>query len=158
MDILHWLEYSALAQIVRHPLYPLIQIVHILGFSVAFGCVFAFDLRLLGYCRQFSIVDAANFLLRFAHLGFAVAFVSGFLLFTTQPTVLVMNPAFQFKLLFLIVAGLNAAVFHWRFLPPLKQGYHLNKVSFGMIAIGLVSLTAWVGIIAYGRMIAYVYL
>ena len=157
MDILQWLEQSTLAQTVRHPLYPLIQIVHILGFSVAFGCVFAFDLRLLGYGRQFLIVDTANFLLRFVHLGFAVALVSGFLLFTAQPTVLVMNSAFQFKMLFIVVAGLNAGLFHWKFLPPLKQGYHLNKISLIMIAIALISLTAWFGVIACGRMIAYVY-
>lgn len=78
MDILLWLEHSALAEAIRLSFYPHIQIVHILGFSVAFGCIFAFDLRLLGYGRQFSIVDTATLLLRFTHLGFVIAVVSGF--------------------------------------------------------------------------------
>ncbi len=158
MSILLWLEQSTLAQTVRQSLYPLIQIVHILGFSVAFGCVFAFDLRLLGYYRQFSIIDAATFLLRFTHLGFGVALVSGFLLFTVQPTVLVMNAAFQFKVLFLMMAGVNAGLFHWKFLNPLKRGYRPDKMPLVMIAIALVSLSAWVGMIVCGRLIAYVYL
>jgi hypothetical protein len=158
VETLLWLEQSALAQVVRESWYPLIQIAHILGFSVAFGCVFMFDLRLLGYYRQFSIVDTAKFLLRFTHFGFGVAFLSGFLLFTAQPTVLVTNVAFQFKVLFLCIAGLNAALFHWKFLPPLQQGYRLDKVPLVMIAIALVSLIAWVGMIVCGRLIAYIYL
>lgn len=157
MDALLWLEQSALAQTIRLSWYPLIQVVHILGFSVAFGCVFAFDLRLLGYYRQFSIEDTARFLLRFIHIGFAVAFGSGFLLFAAQPTVLVINAAFQFKMLFLIVVGLNAALFHWKLFPPLKQGYRLDKTSIALIAIALVSLTGWIGAIVCGRFIAYVY-
>lgn len=157
MDALLWLEQSALAQTVRESLYPLLQIAHILGFSVAFGCVFAFDLRLLGYYPQFAIVDTAQFLLRFTHWGFAIAVVSGFLLFTAQPTVLVINPAFQFKVLFLLVVGLNASLFHWKYLPPLQQGYRLDKVPLAMNAIALTSLTAWIGIITCGRLIAYVY-
>jgi hypothetical protein len=158
VDTLLWLEQSALAQMVRESLYPLIQIAHILGFSIAFGCVFVFDLRLLGYYQQFSIVDAANFLLRFTHAGFAVALISGFLLFTAQPTVLITNTAFQFKLLFLMMAVLNAVLFHWKFLHPLKQGYRLDKVPVMMITIVLVSLMVWIGMIVCGRLIAYVYL
>lgn len=158
MDTLLWLEQSALAQMVRESLYPLIQIAHILGFSVAFGCVFVFDLRLLGYYQQFSIVNTADFLLHFTHAGFAIALISGFLLFTAQPTVLITNAAFQFKLLFLMMAALNAVLFYWKFLHPLKRGYRLDKVPVMMIAIALVSLTLWVGMIVCGRLIAYVYL
>lgn len=157
MNMLNWLEQSALAETVRQSLYPWIQIVHILSFSIAFGCVFAFDLRLLGYYPQFSIVETATFLLRLTHIGFSVALASGFLLFTAQPTVLIANVAFQFKVLFLIVAGLNAAVFQWKFLPPLKQGYRLDKVPLGMTAISLISLAAWISLIVCGRLIAYVY-
>lgn len=156
MESLLWLEQSALAEVVRQSLYPLIQIVHILGFSIAFGCVFVFDLRLLGYCHQFSIVDAAIFILRFTHLGFIVALASGFLLFTAQPTVLIVNPAFQFKVLFLVIAGINAALFHWKFLQSLKRGYHLKKLP--LVGIALASLIAWIGMIACGRLIAYAYL
>lgn len=55
------------------------------------------------------------------------------------------------------LAGLNAAVFHWKFLPPLKQGYRLDKVPLAMTAIALISLVAWVSLIVCGRLIAYVY-
>jgi hypothetical protein len=154
MNSLDWLENSAIGETVRQ-VYPWIEVIHILGFSLLFGSVTIFDLRLLGYYPNLSIADGARYFLRLARMSFVAVAVSGFLLFAAQPSVLVTNTAFRFKLLLLAIAAINAAVFHWQFSPLLKpspQTYRL--IPWGAIAI--LSLLVWTGIIICGRLIAYV--
>lgn len=129
--------------------YPWLEVVHILGFSVLFGCVTVFDLRLLGYYRRLSIADAVQYFLRLTHISFLAVAVSGFFLFAAQPTVLVNNIAFRFKLLLLAIAFVNAAVFHYKY-------SHKTQRLFPLQAIALLSLLTWIGIIVCGRLIAYV--
>jgi hypothetical protein len=155
MDWLLWLENSELAQMVRQSFYPLIQIVHILSFSMLFGAVAIFDLGLLGYVPYLPVLNIAKSLLRLAHLSFGVVLVSGWLLFSAQPTVLVINPAFQLKLFLIALAGVNAAVFHLGLLNPMKL-WKPNLIVPSARLIAILSLIIWSAIIACGRMIAYV--
>jgi hypothetical protein len=154
MNTLEWLEYSAIGEIVRR-VYPWIEVIHILGFSLLFGCVTVFDLRLLGYYRRLSIADAVRYLLGLAQISFLAVAISGFLLFAAQPTVLVTNVAFRFKLLLLAIALLNAVVFHSSFSPYFKRWRKTNRVNFFQ-AIAILSLLIWTGIMICGRLIAYV--
>lgn len=154
MNTLEWLEYSAIGEVVRQ-VYPWIEVIHILGFSVLFGSITIFDLRLLGYCCHLSIADAVRYFLRLAQISFLVVTVSGFLLFAAQPTVLVTNIAFRFKLSLLVIAGLNAAVFHWYFSPYFKRWPKTKQVNI-FAAIAILSLIIWTGIMICGRLIAYV--
>jgi hypothetical protein len=150
MSILEWLEYSAIGELARQ-IYPWLEVMHILGFSVLIGCVTIFDLRLLGYYRRLSIADGVLYLLRLAQMSFIVVAVSGLLLFAAQATILVTNSAFRFKLLLLAIALLNAAFFHWQFSPSLK----IKQLIF-VKATAIISLLVWTGIIICGRFIAYV--
>lgn len=149
MNILEWLEYSAIGELARQ-IYPWLEVMHILGFSVLIGCITIFDLRLLGYYRRLSIADGAIYLLRLARISFVVVAVSGLLLFAAQATLLAVNPAFRFKLLLLAIALLNAAFFHWQF-SRLRQIKQLVFVK----AIAIISLLVWTGIVICGRFIAY---
>ncbi|WP_438556056.1 DUF6644 family protein [Chroococcidiopsis sp.] len=149
MNILEWLEYSAIGETARQ-FYPWLEVMHILGFSMLIGCITIFDLRLLGYYRRLSIADGVLYLLRLARMSFIVAAVSGFFLFAAQATLLVVNPAFRLKLLLLAIALLNAVIFHWKFSPP-RQVKQLIFVK----AIAIISLLAWMGIVICGRFIAY---
>lgn len=154
MNTLEWLEYSAIGETARQ-MYPWIEVMHILGFSVLFGCVIVFDLRLLGYYRRLSIADSVRYFLRLAQFSFLVVAISGFLLFASQPNVLVANVAFRFKLLLLAISGLNAALFHWQFFPFLKRWRKTHRL-IPLKAIAILSLISWTGIIICGRLIAYV--
>lgn len=149
MNILEWLEYSAIGELTRQ-IYPWIEVMHILGFSVLVGCITIFDLRLLGYYRRLSIADSAIYLLRLARMSFVVVAVSGLLLFAAQATLLAVNPAFRLKLLLLAIALVNAAIFHWQFSPS-RQIKQLIFVK----AIAIISLLVWTAIIICGRFIAY---
>ena len=62
---------------------------------------------------------------------------------------------FRFKMLLLLLAGLNVLIFHSRVLPK-AVGWDLDPVPPRPARIaGALSLTLWVGIIVSGRMIAY---
>lgn len=149
MSILEWLEYSAIGELARQ-IYPWLEVMHILGFSVLIGCVTIFDLRLLGYYRRLSIADGVLYLLRLARLSFVIVALSGFFLFAAQATLLAVNPAFRLKLLLLAIALLNALVFHWQFSPPRQ----IQQLIFFKV-IATISLIVWTGITICGRFIAY---
>lgn len=149
VNSLEWLEYSAIGELARQ-FYPWLEVMHILGFSVLFGCITIFDLRMLGYYRRFSIADSVIYLLRLARMSFIVVVGSGLLLFAAQATLLAVNPAFRFKLLLLAIALLNAAIFHWQF----SRSRQMKQLIF-VKAIAIISLLAWTGIVICGRFIAY---
>ena len=137
-------------------LYPAVEILHLLGLATLVGCAAAFDLRLLGVSRHLPARATARHLLSRARGGFAVAAVSGLLLFTADATAVAGNPAFRWKLVLIAVAGLNALRFH---LGPFRgaDGWDFDRPAppAAKVAAG-VSLAAWIGAVAAGRLIAYV--
>jgi hypothetical protein len=156
MDALLSLEESALADLVRGTLYAWIQITHIASFSILVGMIALIDLRLLGYFSRLPLMELLSGPLRLAHFSFGMVMVSGCLLFTAQPTVLVNNPAFQLKLLLILAAGVNATVLHQLLLRGVKTQEQIYQHKALVRSIALISLGLWFTILACGRMIAYV--
>jgi len=113
-----WLETSSLAGAMRQWqwLYPIVEIVHILGFVVLVGAAFFFDLRLLGVGRTLPVTGLAQHLLTRARVSFAIILTSGLMMFTAHATEMAANPAFRLKLILIAAALVNAAAFHhWPF-------------------------------------------
>jgi hypothetical protein len=156
--ILAALEASALAREMRASLwlYPIVEIGHIAGLAAVVGSVSAMDLRLLGFARSISVLALGSFLLRWAWLGFALMVPTGLAMFSTHATEFAANPAFQLKLLLLAVAAFNAALFH---LTVYRTAANWNRdapTPGAAKLAALLSLALWLGVIACGRMIAYV--
>jgi hypothetical protein len=152
------LERSAVGAAMRDSLwlYPAVETVHLLGLATLVGCAAAFDLRLLGVSRHLPARAVARHLLTCARVGFAVAAVSGALLFSSDATALAENPAFRWKLALISVAGLNALRFH---LGPFRVGGdwdHDRPAPLAAKIAAAVSLTVWAGVVTAGRLIAYV--
>lgn len=152
-----WLEDSALAMAIRQWtwFYPTVEIIHILSFALLFGAIAMFDLRLLGFSRQLPVVDMAQHLLPWTYGSFAIAILSGILLFAVDATAIAANPAFRFKLLLITVAAINAAIFH-RGVYHSVRGWNKGTIAPvpAKIAASL-SLLLWTGVIICGRLIAY---
>ncbi|MDN4037107.1 DUF6644 family protein [Massilia sp. YIM B02443] len=134
-------------------LYPMVEIAHIVGFSVLVGAVAMFDLRLLGLGRALPVQALARHLLPWSWIALLLIVPSGLLMFSTQPELLD-NRVFLFKLALIATAGLNALVFHagpwrraahWGDAPPVAARLHAGA-----------SLLLWIGVIACGRLLAYV--
>ena len=152
-----WLEGCAVAIAMRQWLwlYPAVEIVHIVGFVILVGAAAMFDLRLLGCSRQLPVADLAQHLWRWARLSLLLVIPAGLLMVMAHATEMAENPAFRLKLLPIIVAGLNAAGFHRG---PFQSVRNWNKnvtIPTSAKVAAALSLVLWVGVIACGRMLAY---
>ena len=152
-----WLEATAAATAMRQWLwlYPIVEILHILGFVVLVGSAAMFDLRLLGFSRQLPVTGMERHLLTWARLSVLVILPTGALMFVAHATEFAGNPAFRLKLLLLVLAAVNAALFHLR---PFRQvagwDHGARAPLAARVAAGL-SLILWTGVIACGRLLAY---
>lgn len=152
-----WLENSTLSNLIRQWIwsYPLLETLHIIGLATLFGSVAMFDLRLLGYSRHLLVTDLAQHLLPWTYISFGIVAVSGFLLFAVDASEIAANPAFRLKLLLILGTGINATVFQGSFFRSVNRWNRGVAVPSGVKAIAILSLILWIGVIACGRMIAY---
>jgi hypothetical protein len=136
-------------------LYPAVECLHILGFALLVGAIAAFDLRTLRAAEPFAMAEGlAPQLLPVARAGFALAAPMGLLLFATEATAYVGNPAFRAKLALVALALANIAWFHAR-LAVARRGE--PGAAGGMLRLGAgLSLALWIGVLLAGRLIAYV--
>jgi hypothetical protein len=144
-------EHSGLGHAARSTgwLYPLANLVHVLGAALVVGAIATFDLQLLRSPREAPIVSHTA--IPVAVAGLLLQAGSGLVLLSAEASSLVRNPAFQFKMAMLIFALANVAVFHWRFGGALKTGASLH----GAQTLAAVSLVSWILVLLAGRSIAY---
>jgi hypothetical protein len=136
--------------------FPWIESFHVLAITLVFGTIGIVDLRLLGYqSHRRSARQLIVELLPFTWAAFAVAVVTGALLFASNAVAYSHNTQFQLKMLAIVVAGINMAVFHvtayrrivdWddRLPPPLTA-----RIA------GATSLIIWLLVIFLGRWIGF---
>jgi hypothetical protein len=151
------LETSGFAQAMRHWLwlYPIVEIVHILGFVLLVGAAVMFDLRLLGISSRIPVSDLARHLLPWSRIGLGLVAPSGLAMFSAHATEWTENPAFWVKLWLIALAGLNAWAFHrWTFRSVGTWDRHAVAPAAAR-ASAVASLALWVGVLSCGRLLAY---
>lgn len=156
-DLLGALENSSLASAMRYSLwlYPIVQILHISGFVLLVGAVAMFDLRLLGFRSSTSVRALNRSLLPWAWVALLWIVPSGVAMFSAHAAEVAENPAFRVKLVLLVAAGVNAALFHngvFRSVSTWDQ--HVSTPGAAKASAAL-SLLIWLGVITCGRLIAY---
>jgi hypothetical protein len=130
--------------------YPVINALHILAIGTVVVSATLVDLRILGALPAQSSTFAPM-MKRLAFSAFAVAFVTGFAMFSIQASSYAANPAFRLKLVFLALAGLNLAVFSYLF------GSHCTEVrQHAARVLAFLSIALWLAVLFSGRFIAYV--
>jgi len=80
---------------------------------------------------------------------------SGVLLFLAEASKSYYNPAFRFKMLLLIVAGVNPLIFHRTVYRNVSLWDEASVAPGRARLTAYLSLTLWSGIIVAGRAIAY---
>jgi cytochrome c556 len=152
------LEQTGLASGIRNSLYvfPILEAIHVMALSVVFGTIVIVDLRILGLAsteRPFGRMSSE--LLKFTWGAFAVAALTGTLMFMTNARVYAANTPFRIKMALLALAGLNMALFH------LTAGKSAPRWEKGPTAPALgkvtatASVTLWIAIIFAGRVIGF---
>jgi hypothetical protein len=153
-----WLEMTAVARFVQESLYgfPAVVAFHIMGLTLSVGTLLWFDLRLLGLvmpaCR---VSDLYRRLSPWLLTGFAVMFVSGGMLFAAFATAAVENLYFRIKLSAMLIAGVNALVFHYFTQRSIAGWDDAPRPPVAARVAGLTSLFVWAVAILSGRMMSY---
>jgi hypothetical protein len=136
--------------------YSLIESIHVWSMCLFFGLTVMFDLRLLGWTmRKVPVSDFARRLLPWTIAGFVVMAISGTLLFYAIPVRSYQNIFFRFKMLLMLLAGLNVWIFHSRVYPKAAT-WDVDGIPPKPARVaGALSLALWIGVVVSGRMIAY---
>ena len=152
-DLLLNIETSALGQVMRDSvwLFPMAEILHFMGLSLLIGSLLVVDFRLLGFARNFPVAAVYRFL-PLALAGFGINLVTGTMFFFSDPFRYYPNIAFRLKMLFILLAGLNALYF------ALTVHRHTSREDPGAAirTVSALSFLFWVGVIVLGRFIPYV--
>lgn len=151
-SVCHWLEQTGVGTNLRESLwlFPAVETVHLLGMALLVGTTTAFDLRLLGWAlREYDATEVRRRLLPWAWVGLAVQIATGMMLFASEAVKLYGNLAFRLKMVLLVLAGVNALLFHW-------TGTGLARSGAGRKVAACVSLLLWLGIVTAGRFIGFV--
>jgi Family of unknown function (DUF6644) len=154
-----WLEQTAVGASVRQSewLFPAIETVHLLGMAALIGTIGVFDLRLLGWVmRRERVADLGARLLPWTWAAFAVQVITGVLLFASEAVKVYTNPAFRLKMLLILLAGVQAAIFQWFVYRDVETWDEGGVLPVSAKLAGLVSLLLWVGVVAAGRFIGFV--
>ena len=134
--------------------WPAAESIHFIGLSLLVGAVWLFDLRLLGMAKSIPIA-ALHRLVPWGVLGYALNVATGAMFFISAPDQYLYNPAFQLKVLCMLVAGVNMAVFYLTASVRVKALTPGEKTPLAGKLIAIVSLSSWIGVITFGRLITF---
>jgi hypothetical protein len=154
-----WLEHTSMGTAIRESLwlFPVIETLHIFGIISLVGSTSILDLRLMGLTfRDEPVSKLAKRFLPWTWAGFAVQVITGLLLFSSEAAKMYGNAAFQIKMLLILVAGLNAFVFHSLAYQSVGNWDQDPVAPLSARIAGLISILLWFGIVAAGRWIAYI--
>jgi hypothetical protein len=161
MTIDGWLDglkNSGFSVAIRNSLYwfPLIEAVHVIALTLVFGTIMVVDLRLLGLAstnRPYRRVS--DDMLKWTWAAFALAAITGTLMFVTNARVYFHNGFFRAKFALMALAGLNMLAFQLTVGRTADQWGTARIAPRGARAAALVSLTLWLLVIGMGRSVGF---
>jgi hypothetical protein len=157
--LLKWLEGTAVAQAIAEGelLFPWIECIHVLAITLVVGSIAIVDLRLIGFAsRDRAITRITKDVLPCTWVAFAVAAVTGGLLFMSKALTYGHNFFFLGKMGLLVLAGVNMAVFHLLVSRDIERwGVTPHTTPTPAKVAGVCSLCLWIAVVAFGRWIGF---
>ena len=158
LSVCEWLESTAIGVLVRESLYgfQILAAIHILGLTVSVGTLVWFDLRLAGVSMPRCPVSSLyRRLIPWTLVGFSVMFITGALLFTGFATKAYGNVYFRIKLTAIVLAGVNALVYHRMTERRIAHWNDAARPPLPARLAGVISIVVWTIAIMAGRMMSY---
>jgi hypothetical protein len=155
------LEASGLGQAMRESpwLYPVVEIVHIVGIGLLFGSIAILDFRLLGFSKSISVRKLAGHVLPWTATAFLLIVPSGLMMFIAYASDFISSSVFAVKMCLIMAAGVNGALFHTTVFPSVEVWDSEEMRKLGpppsARACAAASLVIWISVIACGRLLAY---
>ena len=157
--IFQWLYSSAAGVVIREneSLFPWLESAHVIAITLVVGTIWIVDLRLLGVASlDRAVTKLTKEVLPVTWVAFALALVTGSLLFISNAVNYAHNFYFQMKILLLVLAGVNMVIFHLLGTREIESwGTTANDTPLRARIAGGTSLLLWIGIVAFGRWIGF---
>lgn len=134
-------------------IYPVANMVHILGLVMLVGGIGILDLRLAGLFRRIPAAALSSALTPIAIGGLVLMIPSGATMFASDAAALVNSTTFRWKLLLIALALGNAIAFRVLWQRRIEQ-WDTNPPPWGRV-MAATSLLLWLSVAAMGRWIAY---
>lgn len=135
---------------------PMVEAAHVLCITLVFGSILVVDLRLLGlFDRHRAVTRVSHELLGVTWAAFVGAVITGSIYFAANATTYWFNNAFRYKMLVILLAGINMAVFQlvtWRGVGTWE--YKVPTPRAARVA-GALSILLWTVVIVLGRLIGF---
>lgn len=157
-EICQFIQESKIGSAIRESeiVFPIIESLHVLGLAVSVGAIVLLDLRLTGLGMGRVMPSQIMRRLKPWYMtGFATMIVTGALLTWAEAEKLYRSPTFRWKLIFLIIAGLNAAYYEVKYVPSMDSWDGKTELPTGAKMAGWCSLISWAAVIGFGRWTAY---
>ena len=136
-------------------LWPVMETLHFIGLSLMLGGLMVIDTRLAGFFRGVNIA-ATHKLLPWVFIGFGINLVTGVLFFFGDPMRYSVNIGFRIKMVIVVIAGLNALWFWFRFNKDMRSWAPDADTPVEAKVVAWVSLLTWTSVLLLGRLIPYV--
>jgi hypothetical protein len=158
LSIVEGIQASALAEWMRTSLkaMPVVNSMHVMAAVTVFGTILIVDLRLLGFTdARRSFARISEELLRFTWSAFVVALITGMLMFAANASTYIRNTAFGLKMLALLGAGVNMAIFQRVTFRSVAGWDSELRPPLGARIAGAASILIWLGVIFFARWIGF---
>ncbi|MDH3205843.1 MAG: hypothetical protein OEO79_04485 [Gemmatimonadota bacterium] len=156
-SLFEWMDALPSSIALRESLYafPVLLTIHVVSLVMFAGLVVMMDLRLVGLAyrsTRFSQIQARLF--PWQMVGMVFTTLTGLLLFYMQPMRYFGKVYYWLKLALIMLAGLNAIVFHLTTYRSVDQ-WDTTGPPFKAKVAGVLSIAMWACIVAFGRFAAY---
>ena len=136
--------------------FPLLESIHVLAITLVVGSILMVDLRLLSVAaRTYPASRMNRELIPWTWGAFCVAAVTGTGMFMTRASAYIENPAFETKLVLLLLAGVNMAWFQFRTFRDIADWDTAAVAPVPARLAGATSLLLWTGVVLAGRWVGH---
>ena len=150
MDLLAWLEQSALARALKTSfvVYPLVNAAHIAAIGTIFAGVLLMDLRILGRFQAIPAEPFVALLRRVALTAFIFAAATGLMMLSIRATEYAVIGVFLAKMALILLAGLNFLLF--------MRIENRDPAAPALLPLAVLSILLWAAVLVCGRFIGFV--
>ena len=153
-SFMEWLQAGSLATFIHQTkwAFTTIEVIHVIAISLVIGTIAVVDLRLLGLAStRRSFTELARPILKWTWAAFALAAVTGSLLFISQAAGYFVTTTFRIKLLIMIVAAVNMLIFEFMTVRGVQEWDKNPTPPTPARVAGGISLACWILVFVFGR-------
>ena len=136
----------------RSWVWPASEALHFIGLWLILGIIVMVNMRLMGFMRSIPY-SAVHRLLPWAALGLAINVVTGMIFVTGTPEQYGANISFLWKIIFLMIAGLDLL-----YITVFEGPWHVEKDQTPPLRVkiaGATAIVSWILVMYYGRMLPF---